>query len=180
MRLKYNRCNVDNSGSMADIAFLLLIFFLVSTTIKNDQGLTIKLPPKPEDQIELASNSRNIFKILVNSNNEVMAQGERKPDLIDLKNDIKKFILNYGSDPLQSDHPHKAIISLKTNRGSNYGKYIEVLDEMKAAYHEIYADKLGISVALFLKSPKQLNNGSQIKSIRAEIPMNISIAEPSN
>ena len=80
MRLKYNRCNVDNSGSMADIAFLLLIFFLVSTTIKNDQGLTIKLPPKPEDQIELASNSRNIFKILVNSNNEVMAQGERKPD----------------------------------------------------------------------------------------------------
>ena len=87
-----------SSGSMADIAFLLLIFFLVTTTIANDKGILMQLPPPdPEEEIEIKLQERNIFKILANSNDQLLVENEpfTKP-ISELKKMVKEHILNFG------------------------------------------------------------------------------------
>jgi biopolymer transport protein ExbD len=89
-----------SSGSMADIAFLLLIFFLVTTTIANDKGIMLMLPPKtpPEDQVDVDIPSRNIFKILANSKDQLLVEDEPwRGSMDELKEEVKKFILNFGA-----------------------------------------------------------------------------------
>ena len=90
-----------NSGSMADIAFLLLIFFLVTTTIANDKGIAMLLPPPPDPnqpEIDIKIPDRNIFKILANSQDKMLVENEPYTgSMVELKEDVKKFLLNFGN-----------------------------------------------------------------------------------
>ncbi|MEQ9304823.1 MAG: biopolymer transporter ExbD [Marinoscillum sp.] len=179
MKLKQRNVQEINTGSMADIAFLLLIFFLVSTTILQEQGLSLNLPPEPEDEFVSRVNDRNLFKIQINSNNQFLIEDEVRPDLQGLREEIEAFVQNNGVNPRYSDSPLKATISVKTNRGTDYKYFIAVLDEVKEAYYEIYAQRVNMSAdeyrALDLNDPVQQHIYEKGK---AGIPMNISIAEP--
>ena len=90
-----------NSSSMADIAFLLLIFFLVTTTIANDKGLTLQLPPNPEDieQQDIKIPERNIFKILLNSSDKLLVENEPMDDPREIRELVIEFVLNNGVNP---------------------------------------------------------------------------------
>lgn len=202
-----NRLNQEvNAASLADIAFLLLIFFLVTTTIATDKGVMNVLPPKQDPNQpppEVQVNRRNMFNILVNARDQLMVEGEVYTNISGLSEDVKDFILNFGSpseeaielynslpaslkarakrDPGSSDHPMSggAIVSIKTNRGTSYEKYLEVLDQVKKAYFEIYGERVGLTAdeyrALTGSSPAErelLDRGKE------GMPMAISIAEP--
>lgn len=139
-----------NAGSMADIAFLLLIFFLVTTTITTDSGISRKLPPwQPEEQDPPVIKQRNIFTVLVNSNNELLVEDESM-EIGELREAAVEFLDNGGGDgdeacsfcqgakdPGSSVNPQKAIISLVNNRGTEYGTYIAVQNELVAAYNQL-------------------------------------------
>lgn len=181
-----------NSSSMADIAFLLLIFFLVTTTIANDRGLFIPLPPDPDtmEDVDLKIPERNLFKIQINSADKLLVEGEPLQDVNKIKEMIKDFVLNNGKDPESSDSPKDAIVSLKTDRGTTQKKFIEVLDEIQGAYYDIYAERAGVTNERWrklvdnLKEPDNrrlydLGRGIDEKG-EPEIPMQISIAEPTN
>lgn len=170
------------NASMADIAFLLLTFFLVTTTISNDRGLSIGLPPIPEpNQEDVKIKEHNMFKIQVNSSDALLVEGNPMEDVSNLKEDIKKFILNRGKDPLSSDSPDKAIISYKTDRGTSHKRFIQILDIMQGAYYDIYAEQAGVTNQKFREAASDLQNPAY-KDIydrgRKDIPMQISIAEP--
>jgi len=172
-----------NSSSMADIAFLLLIFFLVTTTIANDKGLTLKLPPNPDDieDIDVKIPERNIFKILINSSDKLLVENEPLTDVKEIREMIKTHVLNNGADPNLSDSPDKAVVSLKANRGTSYEMFIKVYNETQGAYYDIYAERAGVTntkwreIASDLANPD--NKAIYLKA-REGIPMAISIAEP--
>ena len=170
-----------NTGSMADIAFLLLIFFLVTMTINTDKGLMMRLPPKPDQPLDMEIHERNLFKILLNSHNQVMVEDKLLDNMTGLRQDIIDFVLNRGKDENSSDSPEKAVVSIKTNRGTSYKQYIKILDEVQAAYFEVYAERAGVTPEIFRaldhRDPKQ--KALYLKA-RKGIPMNISIAKPSN
>ncbi|MDP2187468.1 MAG: biopolymer transporter ExbD [Sphingobacteriaceae bacterium] len=138
--MKKNRATPEvNAGSMADIAFLLLIFFLVTTTIDTDKGISIRLPPmpepnQPENNIKLKE--RNVLKILVNSADQLLVDG-KLVTIKELKKTTKNFIDNPAQDPDLAETPQKAVISLKNDRGTSYNIYIQVHNELKAAYNEL-------------------------------------------
>ena len=170
------------NASMADIAFLLLTFFLVTTTMPNDKGLSMQLPPPPETQPEdIKIPERNMFKIQVNSSDALLVEGEPMQDVSGLKDMIKKFILNNGADPTSSDSPEEAIVSFKTDRGTTHKRFVEILDIIQASYYDIYADQAGVTNAEFRKIASDLNNPENrnlYEKGRKGIPMAISIAEP--
>lgn len=142
-----------NAGSMADIAFLLLIFFLVTTDIATDSGLNRKLPPIEPDDTEVIIKERNIFTINVNSADKILLTkgGDSAPvELSELRAEAVKFLDNGGGkgedackyckgsrDPESSDNFNKAVISLSNNRLTKYKTYIAVQNEIIAAYNEI-------------------------------------------
>ncbi|MFP4091556.1 MAG: ExbD/TolR family protein [Cyclobacteriaceae bacterium] len=183
MARKKRNAGEVNAGSMADIAFLLLIFFLVTTTIASDKGLAIRLPPKqdPNDPPpEVKFNERNIFKVLLNSSDRMLVEGEPMQDVSQLRDMVKEFVLNYGADPNLSESPTDAVVSFKTDRGTSYEMYTEVLDELQGAYYEIYAEQLGVPA----EQVRDINNAEpslkdRYDELKKEIPMAISIAEPS-
>ena len=183
-----------NASSMADIAFLLLIFFLVTTTMSVDKGLSRRLPPPLPDQQEqkdIEVNQRNTFVVLINSRNQVLAQNEYM-DVRDLRAKVKEFIKNEGNDPLlpevlpmeveidgrmeQVMTTPNHIISLQNDRGTTYQKYIEVQNELVAAYNEVrdeYArQRFGTAYA-------ELSEERQ-SAIQKIYPQKISEAEPKN
>lgn len=193
-----------NSSSMADIAFLLLVFFLVTTTIATDKGLTLTLPPKPDPNQpppDITKNQRNIFKILVNSSDRILVEDEPLTDIYGLREQVKEFILNFGKPDEEalalynglpatlkavskqteasSDNPKEAVVSFKADRGTSYDIYIAILDELQGAYYEIYAERIGLTAdefrALDRKKPDELE---KYRAAREGFPMNISIAEP--
>ena len=136
-----------NAGSMADIAFLLLIFFLVTTTIETDSGLNRKLPPIEEIEDPPIIKEKNIFTVVVNKNNQLLVE-EELVDISDLRALATEFLDNGGGegedacefcqgarDPKSSDNPEKAIISLKNDRETSYKVYIAVQNELVAAYN---------------------------------------------
>lgn len=135
-----------NAGSMADIAFLLLIFFLVTTTIPKDSGITRKLPPIEENDEDVIIKEKNIFTVLLNDKDQLLVEDDLM-DIKDLKQAAVKFLDNGGDgsctyckgakDPKSSDNPDKAIISLKNNRQTSYAAYITVQNELVAAYNEL-------------------------------------------
>jgi len=138
-----------NAGSMADIAFLLLIFFLVTTTIETDSGLNRKLPPIDEIEDPPIIKEKNIFTVVVNKNNQLLAE-EELIDISDLRALAAEFLDNGGGegeeacdycqgarDSKSSDNPDKAIISLKNDRETSYKVYIAVQNELVAAYNEL-------------------------------------------
>lgn len=147
-----------NAGSMADIAFLLLIFFLVTTTMNVDSGISKKLSEKPpKDYVPPMIKEKNIFVVVINRNNELLVENQRM-DIKDLKDEALKFIDNGGGignagedgspgkacdycqgerSDSSSDHPNKAIISVQSDRGTEYGTYIQVQNELLKAYTEL-------------------------------------------
>ncbi|MBU3820873.1 biopolymer transporter ExbD [Flavobacteriaceae bacterium XHP0103] len=136
-----------NAGSMADIAFLLLIFFLVTTTIPKDSGISRKLPPiDNSDQEPPILREKNIFKVIINRRDQLLVEDEIK-DIKDLRQAAVEFLDNNGDgscefcqgkrDPASSDNPIKAVISLENNRETTYAAYIAVQNELVAAYNEL-------------------------------------------
>lgn len=139
-----------NAGSMADIAFLLLIFFLVTTTFEVDSGINRKLPPMPPPGVTPPIiKQKNLFTVQVNKNNDLLVE-EEVMDLKDLRQAAIDFLDNGGGtnekgepctyckgkkNPDSSDHPNKAIISVKNDRETEYGTFISVQNELVGAYN---------------------------------------------
>ncbi|MBK5278861.1 MAG: biopolymer transporter ExbD [Bacteroidia bacterium] len=170
------------NASMADIAFLLLTFFLVTTTIANDKGLSIQLPaPLDPNQPIVEFQQKNLFTIQVNSSDALLVEGQPLDDVSNLKDDIKRFILNNGADPLSSDNPEKAIVTYKTDRGTSHKRFVQILDIIQNAYYDVWADQSGVTNARFREAASDTSDPTN-KDIydkgRKGIPMAISIAEP--
>ncbi|MEM7548534.1 MAG: biopolymer transporter ExbD [Bacteroidota bacterium] len=209
-----------NAGSMADIAFLLLIFFLVTTTIASDKGILLILPPKPDPNQpppDINKNAKNIFKILANSKDKLLVEDEPFGGLEDvpkLRKAVKEFVLNFGNpdeetlpvynslpsslkaqskkSPDSSDNPKEAVVSFKADRGTSYELFIAVIDELQAAYNEIYGERVGNELLQYFPDSDQDDLADIFRNLdksdpkldelydeaRAGIPRNISIAEP--
>lgn len=166
-----------SSGSLADMAFLMLTFFMITTQIHNEKGLAIVLP-KFSHVPPVPVHDRNMFTIHINSADRYMVNGSIRTGLHGLREEIKRFILNYGQDPDSSVDPEKAVISLKTDRGASHRAYILALDEIQAAYYELYAERAGMEVETFRRL--DINNPSEralYEKGKKGLPMNISIAE---
>src|SRR5690554_4932046 len=141
-----------NAGSMADIAFLLLIFFLVTTTIEKDKGIARQLPPREpptEDQVKIRE--RNLFIVNVNRQDQLLVN-DKLMELKDLKEEAIAFLDNGGApkespeycsycrgkrDSSSSDNPDKAVISVQNDRLTSYKMYIAVQNELVGAYNEL-------------------------------------------
>ncbi len=177
------------SASMADIAFMLLIFFLVATTMDVDQGIPRVLPQPvpPNTPPPPPIHERNVFIVLLNANNQLLVEGEVM-DVKQLKERTKEFILNPQEKPNLSEYKEevlpivgnvrmsKGVVSLQNDRGTLYGKYIEVQNELVAAYNEVRND---FSKIHFNSDFDKLTEDKQ-KIVRDAIPMAISEAEPRN
>jgi biopolymer transport protein ExbD len=194
-----------NAGSMADIAFLLLIFFLVTTTMDIDSGIARKLPEKSEETPEVTIKEKNVLDIVVNRNNQILVEGDQYVQVTDIRRIAMDFIDNGGGesaakdgqpgkpcdyckgakDPASSDHPSKAIISLQSDRGTTYGMYVSIQNEIEAAYNElrnIYAlEKYKRSYNDLLKDYKDNPSESlkdKIDFLKDSYPQIISEPEP--
>lgn len=196
-----------NAGSMADIAFLLLIFFLVTTTMDVDSGISRKLPEKNQntEDVKVVIKEKNVLDIVVNRTNQILVEGTNYVEVKDIKKLAMDFIDNGASlsaskdgkpgepcdycqgakDPLSSDHPSKAIISLQSARGTTYGMYVSIQNEIEAAYNQLRSDlseKLyGVTYSQLLKDYK--NNGGEtlkarIDNLKEKYPQIISEPEP--
>jgi biopolymer transport protein ExbD len=167
-----------NAGSMADIAFLLLIFFLVTTTIASDKGVAVMLPPKLENQ-EVKIKEKNVFNILINSKDQLLADNEIL-ELKQIRDKVKTFVDNNGANPELSDSPKDAIVSIKTDRGTSYKMYIGVLDEVKKAYNELRAKSIGLSLEDYNKlDAKKPADEEKLDKAKEAYPYQVSDAEPS-
>ena len=165
-----------NGSSMADIAFLLLIFFLVTTTINVDTGIGMVLPaPLDPEQEPPPIRERNLMKILVNAQGLVLMDEEPVP-ITEVRTKLIEFIDNPEDNEELAVSPDAAIVSLKTQRETPYSIYIDMLDEVMGAYKDLRdaASRSNYGVpydALADDSPQQ----NQIQDM---YPKKISIAEP--
>lgn len=191
-----------NAGSMADIAFLLLIFFLVTTTISTDQGINRKLPPiQPPIENPPPIKEKNIFIVLINKNEQLLVEDEQM-QIEDLREAAVAFIDNGGGtgaeacsycqgarDIESSDNPIKAVISVTSDRQTEYGTYIAVQNELVGAYNQLRnraAKRVyGVSFSEMEANYKDASyNGDKtvleekIKKIQDMFPLKISEAEP--
>jgi len=173
---------------MADIAFMLLIFFLVATTMDVDSGLSRTLPPMPDSEQQdddQQIRERNIFTVRVNHMDMLLVEG-KPADLRNLRDLAKEFIANPNDEPhlpekiveeveFFGDVPiSRQVISLQNARGTSYGMYIKVQNELTAAYNEL---RDGISMDRFGRIFDRLDTDQQA-AIRKIYPMRISEAEP--
>ncbi|NIK91815.1 biopolymer transporter ExbD [Mangrovimonas sp. CR14] len=173
-----------NAGSMADIAFLLLIFFLVTTTMSNDAGISRKLPRDCPPGVNCSSdiNERNILRISINGQNQLMVNDELV-SISEIKNKIKLFVDNNGDGSCNycqgiqsvssSDNPNKAVISLKNDRETSYQFYVAVQDELTKAYLELRENYVR---NILKKSPEVLND-EDIALAKEAYPFVVSEAE---
>lgn len=164
-----------NASSMADIAFLLLIFFLVTTEIATDEGINITLPPYtdvPPPPVE--SNDRNTLAVNINSRDQIQVE-EELTEVRELRELTKRFINNNGTDPGMSDSPLEAIVSFKGDRGTSYDMYINVYNELRGAYNELRDEA---SKRKFGKPFVELTDTTKINEIKDLYPIRISEAEP--
>ena len=172
--VKDRMSNEINAGSMADIAFLLLIFFLVTTTIVEDKGVLVRLPPWSEEPADPSKfKTRNVFSILVNANNDLLVRLEPMR-VADLRGNIKEFILNPLGRDDYAESPQDAVVSFKNDRGTKYKIYLEVYNEVKAAYDELRDEAASRK---FGKMYEFLSS-EQKKEINEMIPLKLSEAEP--
>ncbi|MGA0256053.1 MAG: ExbD/TolR family protein [Rhodothermales bacterium] len=167
------------TSSMADIAFLLLIFFLVTTTIDVDTGIGMVLPPKLEDDVEPPPiKERNVLKILVNEQGLVLV--EDQPSAVQLiREEVKKHVLNNGEDPRYAEETGKALVSIKTARQTPYDAYIGVMDEVWMAYFEMWdAEARALGFPDYATYVDSIEEADAENAIRDKIKAAISIAEP--
>lgn len=181
-----------NAGSMADISFLLLIFFLVATTMNVDTGIQRVLPQLPDPnqkQEAMDVKERNILKVFVSKFDQIMVNGQVM-DITQIKDKALEFILNPADSP---DLPEKkmtpiegipggaypvseGVISLQNDRGTSYNVYIMVQNELTRAFNEI---RNNVSKQKFGKNFPELSE-EQRGIIQKAVPMKISEAEPRN
>ena len=176
-----------NAGSMADIAFVLLIFFLVATTMNVDSGINRTLPPWVDEENQDAPpiKERNILKVFVSAYDQLMVQGEQI-HISQLKDKAKEFMLNPFDDPnlpekevvendiLGSHVVSKGVISLKADRSTTYNTYVMVQNELSRAFNEIRDE---LSIEKFGKPVAELTD-DQRKAVNEAIKLSISEAEP--
>ncbi len=181
-----------NGSSSADIAFMLLIFFLITTSMDTDKGLARRLPPpvpkdqKKDEQVDV--NKRNLVTVLINSSNQVLFNGE-PTDIKQLKDKVKEYIDNPYNDANKPEKVEedvdffgkvmvakKHVISLQNDRGTEYQAYISVQNELAKAYNELRDD---ISRKKFGKVFAELEEDQQ-KAVQQIYPQKISEAEPKN
>ena len=195
-----------NAGSMADIAFLLLIFFLVTTTIETDSGINRKLPPTDEVVDPPIIKERNIFTVVVNKDNRLLVE-EDVMEISELRQAAIAFLDNGGGageeacdycqgkkDPSSSDNPEKAIISLKNDRETSYKVYIAVQNDLVAAYNDLrdreFARLNPLAGITYTEAQKRYNDPRtsadekgklkpKLDEVKAMYPQKLSEAEPS-
>lgn len=179
-----------NAGSMADIAFLLLIFFLVTTTMDTNQGMMRKLPRlpdpnKPQDEIKVKE--RNVFVVLINKNDRLFVEN-KLTNINDLCEKTKEFFTNPNDDPNLSARKDTArnipyfgptrisagVVSVRNDRGTSYDKYIKVQNELLRAINELRDE---LAKKKFGTSFENLELDKQ-KAIKKYYPVAISEAEP--
>ena len=173
-----------NAGTMADIAFLLLIFFLVSTTIPNDKGIArmLPIPCKTKADCIAEIHERNILRVTVNDKGELLINDE-ETSMNELRRVIKEFIDNNGDQSCNycfgkklassSDNPNEAAISIDFQRNTPYKYFIEVQNELTASYNEL---RESYSNKIFNKKINQLTNNELIL-VKQAYPFRISEAD---
>ena len=181
-----------NATSSADIAFMLLLFFLLTTSMDTDQGLARRLPPPPDPSMqtdnEMKVRERNVLKININSQNQILCGGDYI-DISQLKQKAKEFILNERNDEhlperVTEDVPPFGemtftkfhVISLQNDRGTIYQAYVDVQNELAAAYTELRDD---LSQRQWGKKFIDLNEDQQ-SAVQVVYGLKISEAEPKN
>lgn len=182
-----------NAGSMADIAFLLLVFFLVTTTMDSDLGMMRKLPPTlpPDMPKPPPIKDRNVFVVLANANDQLLVEGELM-DISELKEAAKEFIANpMNKETLPEKKPvdvpvlgqrmvSKQVISLQNDNGTSYKLYIDVQNELAAAYNELRDELAMDEFGVTYKSLVEKGDKARTKAIKKVYPQRISEAEPKN
>ena len=157
---------------MADIAFLLLIFFLVTTTIETEKGIRTLLPKWEDKPIEQALPDKNVLSIKLNGENLLMVE-KKETDISQLKKITIEFITNPQKSNDKPSKPKNALIALQNDRSASYGKYILIYNEIKAAYNQIWdqaaIDQYGKKFAVLERQQQDL--------IKTEIPLVISESE---
>jgi biopolymer transport protein ExbD len=177
-----------NGSSMADIAFIALIFFLMVTTMDKEEGLSRRLPPLPAEDQKVEDqkvNRRNIIQVKINASDRLFA-GNEPMDVSQLKDKIKEFLTNPTNDPnlpekedidiegIGTVKKSKGVISLQNDRGTTYSKYIAVQNELIKAINEIRDD---FSMQHYGRVFNRLTSEQQ-DLVRKAVPQNISEAEP--
>ena len=177
-----------NTQSTADIAFLLLCYFLMTSTMDQQSGLQRRLPPMPDQNQKTEDtkvNKRNIIIVKINSSDRLFA-GDQLLDVSQLKDKIKEFITNPNNDPNlperemkniegYGEYPvSKGVISLQNDRGTSYRAYIAVQNELVKAINEVRDD---FCKQNYGKAYTFLTEAQQ-KIVREALPQNISEAEP--
>ncbi len=163
-----------NGSSMADIAFLLLIFFLVTTTINVDTGIGMILPPPLDPEVEPPPiKERNQMNILVNSQGLILMD-ETPTQIGEVREKLIEFIDNPNNDETLSVTPEAAIVSLKTQKETPYRIYIDMLDEVMSAYKELRDAASRANYGVEFSKLKPLS--PQREQIRDMYPKKISIA----
>ena len=191
MARKKRKVPAMNATSSADIAFMLLIFFLITTSMDTDKGLARRLPPPvPKDQKkdDVEVNKRNLLVVLINSSNQILC-GDQFVDIKQLKDKVKDFIDNPFNDANKPEKTEeevpffgkvmtakKHVISLQNDRGTEYQAYISVQNELAKAYNELRDD---VSRKKFGKVFADLDEEQQ-KAVQQIYPQKISEAEPKN
>jgi biopolymer transport protein ExbD len=180
-----------NAGSMADIAFLLLIFYLVTTTMDTDKGINRKLPPIDDELVQDPPpiKERNIFTVLVNSNDQLLVEDEYL-EISELRAKAMEFIDNNGDGSCEyckgygvstsSDNPDKAVISLQNDRGTSYGMYVKVQNELVAAYEDLRERYAEEEYGRSYRGMDPEEDDEIIKEIKNAYQQKISEAEPLN
>lgn len=163
-----------NAGSMADIAFLLLIFFLVTTTILNEKGILVRLPPLLDEPVKPLPENK-VFTVKLNANNQIFAENEITL-IVDLKEKAKYHIMNPDKKDNLPPKPSLSIISLQNDRSTEYETYVWVYNELKAAFNELWEEaaqnRHGLEFAQLSKAQKD--------AIKNYIPQIISESEPTD
>lgn len=179
-----------NTQSTADIAFLLLCYFLMVSTMDQNNGLQRRLPPMPDPNQKAEDqkvNRRNIIIVKINSADRILA-GTQPIDISQLKDKIKDFLSNPTDDPSlpakkETDIPNfgkynvsEGVISLQNDRGTSYAAYIAVQNELVKAVNELRDE---FSMAQYGRKFASLNETQQ-EVVKKAVPQNISEAEPKN
>lgn len=183
-----------NAGSMADIAFQLLIFFLIATTMDTDKGLLRKLPPMPDEKQEQKTEDvkeRNVFLVLVNRNNQLLVENQLM-NINQLREKAKEFIENpYNDVTLPEKEAIEVpffgevmvtkyhVVSLQNDRGTSYGAYMAVQNELTAAYNDL-RNELALSKFNIKYDDFKDEDDPRRKAIEQIYPLKISEAEPRN
>ena len=180
-----------NATSTADIAFMLLIFFLTTTSMNTDKGLARRLPPPPDPNVkkndDLKVKERNVLQVRINKDNQLMV-GSEYMEVSQLRAKAKEFIANPNDDAnLPEKHvvnipllggdcmvAKNHVISVTNDVGTTYQAYIDVQNELVAAYNELRNEK---AKEAFGKEYAECNEDEQ-KAIREFHPQKISEAEP--